>query len=305
MRAKDFIYRKQIAWARRQPNIELELHGRGLDCGYVAKLEQNLFLADRLSAIESDFEKGDGNELKMKMRALHSSSALAVNMFDFWRDSKEKMFQIACACGFCRGDNRFRQTEIRFERKFPVFSADSELSYYLDENGDKQPVKSPNLDVVFANEKNADFSVYAVECKLAEPYSHVGKPLRDAYFNPELDDLWSDMSHLRSFAETLKSPEFKYLDAAQLVKHILGLKASSGRSGKKDFRLLYLWYDCFGAPSDLHRQEIDEFKRIARDDEIMFHAKTYQELLFGLYDKHYDADGDYRRYFDYMMNRYL
>jgi hypothetical protein len=70
------LMRKQRAWAT--------LEARAVDPkGYLDSVEANLWRS--LSDFSrTAFEKGSGSELKHKMRALHSSSALAVNFFDYW-----------------------------------------------------------------------------------------------------------------------------------------------------------------------------------------------------------------------------
>ena len=72
----------QRAWANR--------HGRATDeDGYCACADDNIFLGLSAGACK-DFEAGDGTELGIrgargKIQALHSSSALACNWFDYWR----------------------------------------------------------------------------------------------------------------------------------------------------------------------------------------------------------------------------
>lgn len=83
MRAYDYILSKQIQWAR---NNEIDLIGSRSNRGrpaYTQNLDDNLFepLADD---IKRSFQKGDGGELAgnpSKMQAVHSSSALGVNIF--------------------------------------------------------------------------------------------------------------------------------------------------------------------------------------------------------------------------------
>ena len=53
--------------------------------GYVPEVEANLW-QPLSSRARQGFEKGAGSELSGHMRALHSSSALAVNFFDYWTD---------------------------------------------------------------------------------------------------------------------------------------------------------------------------------------------------------------------------
>jgi hypothetical protein len=76
------VRRDQERWARAQ--------GYAVDArGYLKTVELNL--REPLSArARAAFDAGDGGELSdsrsrpAKMRALHSSSALAVNVFDYW-----------------------------------------------------------------------------------------------------------------------------------------------------------------------------------------------------------------------------
>ena len=51
------------------------------EAGYVGQVGQNLISGVHLRDFEEDFRQGNGQELEAKMRAAHSSSALAVNTF--------------------------------------------------------------------------------------------------------------------------------------------------------------------------------------------------------------------------------
>ena len=82
MTSKSEVMAGQVAWARSE--------GLAPDSrGYLASYEENLFQPLSPTA-KTAFELGCGSELKdrtgspAKMRALHSSSALAANAFDFW-----------------------------------------------------------------------------------------------------------------------------------------------------------------------------------------------------------------------------
>jgi hypothetical protein len=58
--------------------------------GYVDWPQGNLIPGVRLDQFEADLRRGDGNELRMKFCALHSSAALAVNCFaPFKRSTRE------------------------------------------------------------------------------------------------------------------------------------------------------------------------------------------------------------------------
>jgi len=60
--------------------------------GYLPCVEDNLFRPMSPGA-RTTFDRGSGSELKdrngvpAKMRAVHSSSALAVNVFDYWSEA--------------------------------------------------------------------------------------------------------------------------------------------------------------------------------------------------------------------------
>ncbi|MCD7850103.1 MAG: hypothetical protein LUH63_10440 [Parabacteroides sp.] len=91
--------------------------------------------------------------------------------------------------------------------------------------------------------------------------------------------------------------KYQYLDAAQLLKHILGLKQNS-----KNFHLLYLWYDVIGTEGAEHRKEIELFAEIAQKDNIKFSHTTYQEIIIKLSKEFYTGN---ERYCDYLTERYL
>ena len=59
---------------------------KGIPCdsrGYVREVEANLYQPLSRCA-RRGYERGAGAELQGNMRALHSSSALVVNVFDHW-----------------------------------------------------------------------------------------------------------------------------------------------------------------------------------------------------------------------------
>ena len=287
MKAYKYIVEKQTQWAL---NRGIPLVSRKGDKGRLActpELDTNLFEPLSLDTRQS-FEQGDGGEISgnpAKMQAVHSSSALGVNVFQYWQNI-QKVSAIASACNFCRKGNRISE-KIVFEDKYPV-----------DDNLNKFP-KAPNIDVVFHNASSAQFKRFAVECKFSEAYSsrkHNG--LKCAYL--ELPQLWSDIPNLHNFAKIICPDEkFIYLHSAQLIKHILGLKRKIGKNG---FRLLYLWYDVLGKEGAIHRDEINQFYEIAKADGVYFNAMSYQELILVL-SKEYRQE--HARYVKYLSERYL
>jgi len=288
MNAHELILSKQIQWAK---NRDIQLIGSKGERGrptYTPTLEQNLFepLDDRTI---KQFQDGNGNELEgspeepAKMQAVHSSSALGVNIFKYWQ-KRELTSDIAATCGFCEKGNRITDS-IDFERKLPIKT---------------KFVVPPNLDVVFNPKDKEKGKLFAVECKFTEAYStqkHGG--LKDKYL--EEQDLWQDLPSLHSLAKKInpEDHEFTYLHSAQLIKHILGLKTAVKKDG---FKLLYLWYDALGKDGAKHQDEIEMFTEYARKDSVFFISKSYQELIVSLAN-------DYRQthpaYIQYITERYF
>lgn len=91
MNGLDFIKSKQQSWAKRKGfnAVGGTLPGRG-EANYLPDLTDNLFEPLSEGNLLS-FQKGNGNETKdsktrlAKMKALHSSSAIVVNLFQYWQ----------------------------------------------------------------------------------------------------------------------------------------------------------------------------------------------------------------------------
>lgn len=290
MKAHQSIITKQILWAKRN---RLELTGskgsRGIPA-YTKSLEDNLF-EPLLQVVREDISNGDGGELNgnsnspAKMHAVHSSSALGINIFQYWKRIHE-VPTIASACGFCSEQNKM-SVDIKFECKFPIHNTFT---------------RSPNIDVVIENNQASNYKVFAIECKFSEAYAgrqHGG--IDPKYFIPELDSLWKDIPRLHALAKSISPDDsvFNFLHAAQLIKHILGLKREYG---KTKFKLLYLWYDALGEEGLNHRKEIEKFAEITAADKIQFLAQSYQELIEFLGNKYHNTNEEY---INYIVERYL
>ena len=112
--------------------------------------------------------------------------------------------------------------------------------------------------------------------------------------------IWDKLSETKKLAREI-SPEdsfYKYLHAAQLIKHILGLTLKYGHA---KYRLLLLWYDVPGEAGCKHRQEINDFANIVSSDNINFHSQSCQEMISSL-TKHRDQHPEY---VTYLTSRYL
>ncbi len=288
MKAYEYILTKQIQWALNNNKKLTGSKGKRGRPAYTQNLDDNLF-KPLLPQAHKSFEKGDGNEIKgtddnpSKMQALHSSSALGVNIFQYWQKIN-KFDEISSACGFCRKGSNVTK-EIKFEDKFEI---DKKFSY------------DPNIDVVFHNAGSYKYKYFAVECKFSEAYgSYRHSGLKEAYL--KIPDLWNDIPSIHRLAKTISpgDKDCEFLHRAQLIKHILGLKNQCGKSG---FRLLYLWYDVLGEEGAAHRKEIEDFEKIVRSDGIKFHALSYQELIVKLSKEYRD---DHTHYIKYLTERYL
>jgi hypothetical protein len=284
----EYIISKQIQWAK---NHNIPLTGSKGKRGrptYTLELDQNLF-EPLLQHNIDQFNQGNGQEIigspdnPAKMQALHSSSAIAVNIFQYWQ-KRGLIKEIAAACGFCRRQSNYSE-RIVFEDKHRIKT---------------KFVIPPNIDVVIHNHESSPYRLFAIECKFSEAYggrAHGG--MKSKYL--EDNHLWADLSTLNELARELSpiDQRYTYLHAAQLIKHILGLKASVG---KDKFRLLYLWYDVLGNDGAKHREEVEDFTKIANSDGLRFHAMTYQELI-NILDRYYRDD--HPEYIKYLTERYV
>ena len=289
MKARDYILAKQVQWAL---NRGIELQGSNGDRGrpaYTPTLDDNLYkpLHDK---VRERFQLADGSEIKeskespAKMQAVHSSSALGVNIFQYWMKS-DRVPLIAAACDFCPKSSRMSE-RIVFEDRYPIV--------------EKKFGIPPNIDVVIHNSRRAKVRRFAIECKFSEAYTTRGHSgLKEKYLR--LDEIWQDIPHIHRLAKSLcpEDTEFRYLHAAQLIKHILGLRKTFSKDG---FKLLYLWYDVLGEEGAVHRKEVEDFSEVVRSDGVKFDALSYQELIVRLCDQY---RSDHEEYIQYISERYL
>ena len=286
----EFIVSKQVQWAKNQGFSLTGSKGERGRKSYTLTLDENLF-EPLTPEVQEQIGAGNGQELAgtvnspAKMQALHSSSALGVNIFQYWQ-KHGLLDEIATACGFCRKGGHVSEYLV-FEDKYPI------RTYF------KAP---PNIDVVFHNNDTSPYQFFAVECKFSESYGgrHHGG-LDPAYLREEF--LWKELPALKELAREIcpEDERYVFLHAAQLIKHILGLREKV-RGAKKKFRLLYLWYDVLGKEGSDHRAEVEDFKLIAQADGIIFHAITYQELILNL-AKEFRVN--HPAFIKYLTDRYL
>jgi hypothetical protein len=219
--------------------------------GYVEEARDNLIEGVTLEDFEADLSQGDGNELAGKFRAVHSSSALAVNTFAPFKADPSTLW-LPGGGGF---------SSLQFEKKCPHGVA-----------GDRAP---PNLDVI----ADGPVAVVAIESKLIEYLEP-----REAKFSPAYERDIQDWRRygpwFREMTSLRANPaRYRLLDAAQLVKHALGLaRTFAGQRAT----LLYLFWE----PSnhndfslfEEHKTEIMRFADAVRGAEPTFMAMPYSEV---------------------------
>ena len=123
------------AFLRTHPLVDVDHRG------YARAVAANLVPSVSLADFEYELRVGDGNELERRLKAVHSSSALAVNVFAPFR---ARGFELVLpGSGSVSG--------LEFERKCPHGISD----------------RSPNLDVLLTGATG----VIGIESKLTEPLS--------------------------------------------------------------------------------------------------------------------------------------
>lgn len=269
------ILHQQKAWAKRL-GIEMERPD------YTSLPEGNLF-RPLSEASSRELGSGRGGELgrrsagavPAKFHALHSSSALVANVFDYWRD----VDPAALASAF---DLDVPIATIRMEAPFST--------------GYGFPC---NLDLVLSSPD--DDWILAVESKFMEPFGTSKPGLKIGYVPLDGDSAWKKRKLPRCdhIARSIQAEPglFQYLDVPQLLKHILGLH----RKMENRFRLLYLYYDVDGPAGDAHRDEVATFAKMI-GDEVDFQSMSYQGLVSRL--KSAVAGTKHDAYFAYLRDRY-
>jgi len=217
-----------------------------------------------LEAALRDISRGDGNELLWtrggkglrppSLHSIYSSCGLALNAFGPWRTAPESLALLG-ASGY---------TSLRFEGKRSIFRGG----------------RPPNLDLVISD----DSRVIAIESKLLEHLT--GGQL--AAFKPAYERAIrkADATWRLVYEKLKKAPNaFNYLDAAQLIRHYLGLKAqvgTGGQHGGKEATLVYLYWEPSNA-GDLqacrtHAEEVAAFTSAVNDPGLRFEAMKYSTL---------------------------
>ncbi len=269
--ANDIAY-KQLEWAV-QEKIILK--------GYAIRTEDNIYTHELHPETLKEHERGKGHELEGKrahMKAFHSSSALVINVFDYWR-RQNRIQDIARCCG---AEGTINAME--FEKTHPIKGIN------------RTP---PHMDVEFSG-----LTPLAIESKFTETYHRrTRRDDKDTHLGAYLKHsaIWDRIPKTKAIAEKIHRQsgtmtDYEYLDVPQLIKHVLGLTCSY----LGQFSLLYLWYRTNSSEATQHEEELASFS-IAIKDEISFQTMTYQDL-FNKIRQLPDVDS---AYINYLERRYF
>lgn len=254
-RSKSLLSRSQRALAVPLKANLREVDFRHSHPHYVKTIELNLVPGVMPSMFEKDLGQGSGSELlgsdkgPPKFCAAYSSAALAVNCFARWKH-QPRTLDLVGRTGFAA---------IEFEAKCP--------------NGLPRAMP-PNLDLVARSPR----AVVAIESKCTE---YLGR--KTARFSARYESLIDDhrdggwATAYRALKGNPKS--FRFLDAAQLVKHYLGLRHTF-KTGR--LTLLYLYWEPQNPEDDetfkTHRDEIVAFAALVAGSSIEFRHRSYSQL---------------------------
>ncbi len=142
--------------------------------------------------------------------------------------------------------------------------------------------RHPCLDALLTSED----TFVGIESKRYEPFRSKSRPEFSSAFDRPV---WDQLERFNAVRLALKTEDLKYkhLDAAQLIKHALGLYAQAANASRKAV-LVYLfaepdeWPD--GQPvsehaKQSHRAEVSDFSRRVSGDAVEFRAISYRELF--------------------------
>jgi hypothetical protein len=233
--------------------------------GYVGAVSDNLRvpMSERARAAFDDADGGemlDADGKPAKMRALHSSSALAINVFAYWEDRSD-LTPLLSAMSVDAGAGT-----LEFERKLPTGARRG---------------KPPNVDVVISTTTGL---LVGVESKFTEwmtPKLALGKSL--APYIDGAESYWSRVGMAAAHSIALDvhrgTAKYRYLDVPQLLKHCLGLARASG-PGRWLLRYVYFGATGGDIPTE-HAKEIARFAERVQPD-VDFSAVSYQALAASL-----------------------
>jgi hypothetical protein len=197
--------------------------------GYAADSQVNLIPGVTTDMIQADYDNGSGKEWLSKIRAIHSSAALVANTFGQWK-TKPSQLTFLNVTGF---------NLVRLEAQCRSGLGGT----------------PPNLDVLLQSQD----TVFGIESKLLEPLTQKMPHFAASYSRKRLplceDAWWSLLEEVRQWPPA-------HLDAAQLIKHYLGLRKQF--YGIQKVVLVYLFWKPLNAGSIVeysrHEEDLQKFR---------------------------------------------
>ena len=288
------VKQQQDDWAKK--------NGKAPISDYLASYIDNLFLPLN-DEEEKQFKESSGHELedskksKAKMRAVDSSSALCVNFFLYLKRNNK----LDLICNALELDEGAAVSCSRFEKPYDTGTGKYKAS--IDFGMDLNNERSIDIESKYTEHHNIKHDSIIKQSYLDKKNEWL---VRESLFSrlPFIKDfvnkweLSKYVNHKKTYIGR-KSP-YKYLDAAQLVRHLLGLCNQS-----KPFTLVYLYYENLNNKEacDTHKNEIEKFSDILKKDGIDFKYCSYQSL-YNEIKKELISDSDLE-YLNYLKERYV
>jgi hypothetical protein len=228
------------------------------------------------------YDLAAGNEINSgKFRHPESSAALVANSFGFFLDRPSDLPPIP-GCEGCWSTSLSVSLEATVQ--FPWREG-----------------RHPCLDALVVTERY----VIGIESKRYEPYrDKIPAHFSNAYWRPVWGKAMDGYEFVRDILKSCNTL-FTHLDAAQLVKHALGLRTAALNHPEFIGKVPVLVY-VYAEPSrwpdgralaladfKKHRREIDRFSKCVADAEVVFRSISYSELLQSWQESSLDEISDH------------
>ncbi len=237
--------------------------------GYVKDARLNLVSGVTSEMIKADYSEGSGQEWLTKIRAIHSSAALAANTFGRWKTDPAKLKIL--------GLSGFQPPKLEAQCRTGLGGT------------------PPNLDVLL---QSSDI-VIGIESKLLEPLTPTKPHFSPSYSRDTLplceESWWNLLEQVRHWPPA-------HLDAAQLVKHYLGLRKQFP-TGQKVFLVYFFWKPLNAAnfaEYSQHAEDIEKFRiAVSESSAVQFIPMDYLQL----WDS-WSGDADLAEHANLLRQRY-
>ena len=174
-------------------------------------------LADNLeypmgAAAKSAYGSGSGNELRVKMRALHSSSALTFNLF-----GNDEVELYANEYDLSPGEY-----QVEYEKKLPALYGKANLDACLSSENELLLFEMKMKEWLFDRKSSVSVRYQSEEKRFSD------KAFYDAWHTAAKDVAVENVEKMvtesgEKTESLLYTPKMQYVDVYQLLKHILGI----------------------------------------------------------------------------------